>query len=133
MQISSRNKAPHISNQRLAPTSRILLHCFLLTHTAEGHWQYNPYANGLPLYLMSTNTNFVYVNDGQACCAHTDRCTHKRARRHVELYPGVVKYNLSGERNTKLVSSCVWLPLHSLDRDIWLFIKTGLAWILTPC
>ncbi len=58
--------------------------------------QRNPYANGPPLCLMSTNTNFVYVNDGQPWCAHTDRCIHKHTDALNFAYPSVVRRKRSG-------------------------------------
>ncbi len=105
----------------------------VLSHrTAQGHWQRNPYANGPPLCLMTTNTNFVYVNDGQPWCAHTDRCIHKHTQTRWTLpIPEWSDANAPGRWHTALVSSCVWLPLYNWDRDICLLIKVGLAGTLT--
>lgn len=126
-------------------SSRCILQEFIsfavLSHrTAQGHWQHNLYANGLPLCLMSANTNFVYVNDGQPWCAHTDRCIHKHTQTHWTLSVSVwSNANALGRWHTALVSSWVWLRQGHMfvdkgwsGRDADLLLRVQRSW-LTPC
>ncbi len=117
----------------------------VLSHrTAQGHWQRNPYANGPPLCLMSTNTNFVYVNDGQPWCAHTDRCIHKHTDALNFAYPSVVRRKRSG---SVTYCTCIKLRLAATlylrqghmfvdkgwsGRDADLLLRVQRSW-LTPC
>lgn len=87
---------------------------------------------------MSANTNFVYVNDGQPWCAHTDRCIHKHTKTDWTL-PISVRSNALGWWHTELVSSWDWLRQGHMfvdkgwsGRDADLLQRVQRSW-LTPC